>query len=430
MRNFYKSIASSALYKYLTYAVQLVSLALLSRFFNPEVFGVFSMLNVLSVFVILLGELGFGPAIIGISNEREKTEATAFKISVIASIVSSFLFIFVSFLAQKFFQVSFSFISLALFSIGTGLLVLCTVPQALLYREKGFFYIARSEMIAEIFGLFAALLFWKLGYKIEALCAKFFVASVLKCFLLTVASRILTTFKIKTADFTLPSSFLYFCKNQIKFNILNYFSRNLDNILVGRFFSVTDLGVYDKTYQLMKYPLLLLSQSIVPAIQPSLNGLSGIKETVEIHRKLVLVLGLCGALVGSFVNYFSHYIVLILYGQQWLSVVPLIKIFSATIAMQVVLSTSGGFFQAKNRSDLMLRSGKFSFVTNVTAICLGTMSGSLEVLCWCLVVSFFVNFMQCYVLLISKVLNENCTNHWFHLIVPQFVNLSLFSLVY
>src|SRR4030095_10140235 len=39
------------------------------------------------------------------------------------------------------------------------------------------------------------------------------------------------------------------------FNVLNYFTRNADNLLIGRYLGAQDLGLYDFAYRVMLYPL-------------------------------------------------------------------------------------------------------------------------------------------------------------------------------
>ena len=49
-------------------------------------------------------------------------------------------------------------------------------------------------------------------------------------------------------------------KNQFGFNFINYFSRNSDNILIGKFISTEALGNYNKAYQLLMYPNTIFSE--------------------------------------------------------------------------------------------------------------------------------------------------------------------------
>ncbi|WP_257609757.1 oligosaccharide flippase family protein, partial [Oenococcus oeni] len=58
----------------------------------------------------------------------------------------------------------------------------------------------------------------------------------------------------------------HFSSNQFGFGLVNYFSRNLDNIMVGKFFGAAALGSYGKSYQMLTYPNSILTDVITPVI--------------------------------------------------------------------------------------------------------------------------------------------------------------------
>ena len=47
--------------------------------------------------------------------------------------------------------------------------------------------------------------------------------------------------------------------NLTGFNILNYFTRNFDNVLIGRMLGAGPLGIYSKAYGLLLMPMTQLS---------------------------------------------------------------------------------------------------------------------------------------------------------------------------
>jgi PST family polysaccharide transporter len=164
------------------------------------------------------------------------------------------------------------------------------------------------------------------------------------------------------------------------------------------------LGAYDKAYQLMKYPLMLLTFAMTPAIQPVIRKHAGDPVQVEsIHRDFTFKLSLIGAAAGLAMFVLADWAVLIALGDQWLEVIPVIRILAIAIPVQVVLSTSGSFFQAMNRADLLFLSGTLSAVVMVGAIVAGIIQRDIELLCWCLVAAFHINFVQAYYYMYRKV---------------------------
>jgi PST family polysaccharide transporter len=75
--------------------------------------------------------------------------------------------------------------------------------------------------------------------------------------------------------------------------------------------------------------------------------------------------------------------------------------------VQVVLSTSGSFFQAMNRADLLFLSGFLSTIVMVSAIVWGVYQRDMIALSWALVAAFHINFIQAYYIMYSRVFGKN-----------------------
>src|SRR5690606_30442556 len=105
------------------------------------------------------------------------------------------------------------------------------------------------------------------------------------------------------------------------------------------------------------------------AIQPVVSKYASDKVQVSaIHLDFTFKLSLVGALAGACIFAAADWVVLILLGTQWLEVIPVIQILAIAIPVQVVLSTSGSFFQAMNRTDLLFLSGCLSAVVMISGI--------------------------------------------------------------
>ena len=102
---------------------------------------------------------------------------------------------------------------------------------------------------------------------------------------------------------------------------------------------------------------------------------------------------------ASLIHINASEIVYLMFGPQWGESVGILKILCLSISLQMILSSSGGVFQAFGATKQMLRCGFFSGLVNVTAIVLGIISKDLEVLCLYLLAGYFVNFFQCFYIL-------------------------------
>jgi O-antigen/teichoic acid export membrane protein len=387
--------------RYAVYSVQLLSMMVLARLFTPEQFGFFAVIQVFSIFFVLFSEMGLGPALV---NEKEITPRMRdgiFTLTWILGLGLGLMFWLAAPAISWFYDNALYSLLVLPVAIGVIFSTVAIVPLASLTKDQRFISVARCDVLAELGSLAFVLGMLGVVEPIWVLSCKPLVVALIRVILLwSVSARTTTGRAGMGQDLALVKPLLGFSLYQLGFNVLNYFTRNLDNILVGKYFGAISLGEYDKAYQLMRYPLLLLTFAMAPAIQPVLTEIKDDPYEFErLHNKFVKYISLLGLVVGVSVYLLSELIVQVLLGSQWDEVTPLLKILSISIPIQIVLSSSGGFFQAAGRADLLFKCGIFSSVANVTAIAIGVWLGSLEVLCWAILCSFSLNFFQCYYVL-------------------------------
>jgi PST family polysaccharide transporter len=147
---------------------------------------------------------------------------------------------------------------------------------------------------------------------------------------------------------------------------------------------------------------------MTPAIQPVVRKYAGDKEKVEaLHRDFTFKLSFLGAAAGLGVFLLAEWIVRVMLGNQWQAVVEIIRILAIAIPVQIILSTSGSFFQAMNRTDLLFKTGLVSAVITILAISWGIYRRDMQTLAWALVVSFHVNFFIAYYVMYTRIFGKN-----------------------
>lgn len=387
--------------KYLAYAVQFASLMVLARLFSPEIFGVVAAVQVFYTFFQLVAEGGLGPAIIGLHHLEPRDRDGIFGLTLLLGLILGALFLALMPVLTGFYNMPELSVAVPYIALGLTFNAWGILPSALLQRQQSFLPLAVSAVVAELIALIVVLLAKQALAPLHALSLRLPVVALVNLILMYYFSG-RTDFRRPQPGFhfTAIRSLLRVSGYQLAFNMLNFFSRNLDNILVGRYLGASLLGIYDRSYQLMRYPLQLLTFAMTPAIQPVLRSHSNDPVYVRgLHRDLTFKLSLLGVICAAIIYFFARPIILVAFGNQWLSAVPIIKLLALTIPVQVVLSTSGSFFQTFNRTDLLFLCGIFTTVANVMAITWGVWQGTLEHLCWAILVSFHLNFFIVYYIL-------------------------------
>ncbi|TGN39962.1 hypothetical protein E5Q11_06605 [Marinobacter confluentis] len=409
--------------RYASYLVSLFSMMILARIFTPDIFGTVAAIMVFFTFFQLMAEAGLGPAIININRLESADRDGLFGLTLFIGFVLALLFlllgpIFVAFYEMPRVDKVVPYIAVSLLFFAGSI-----IPTAFLLREQAFFRIANVGIAAEIISTSFTIGLVQLVDPLHALAAKATVNAVARFFISWYFS-INTEFgsPMPGRKFSAIKPLLGFCGYQFGFNFINYFSRNLDNILIGKYLGAELLGAYDKSYQLMRYPLMLLTSAMTPAVQPVIRKYSGDPVQVEsIHRDFTFKLSLVGAVAGLAMFALADWLVLIILGNQWLGVIPIIQILAIAIPAQVVLSTCGSFFQAMNSARTLFLSGAFSAVFTVGAIVIGILYRNIEILCWCLVGAFHINFVQAYYYMYKKVFKAPLYLHLINMIPASIV---------
>lgn len=420
----YSAIKISLTGRVLTYIVQFACLAIYARIFTPEQFGIIASIQVFVIFFQMLSDVGIGPAIINEEKFSPRQRDGIFSFTLVFGFCLAVVFYFFSyFLNSLYIEYSYQQIAL-LVSFSIVFHSLAIVPVASLNKDAQFIKKAKADSISELFSLAFVYILFLLHFGVLALAARTLVQSLVRFIIVFYQSN---DTSMGRAGFNREihhiKKLARFAGYQFSFNFINYFSRNLDNILIAKYLGASSLGLYEKAYQLMRYPLMLTTFAMTPAIQPILTKVrDDVEKVVEEHNRLAKRLLFISLLMSAFLFINSENIVFFIFGSQWVSIVPFIEIFSFMIPIQAILSTSGSFFQVMNQPKLLFFSGLISAILNVLAIVIGVAFLDMELIAKSLVVSFAFNFAQTYYLLFKC-----CFRHSLLDFYKQLVNPLLFA---
>src|SRR6185369_6087850 len=127
-----------------------------------------------------------------------------------------------------------------------------SVHYALLQKEMRFKDATKVHVVSSLAaGLLALLAAWA-GWKVWALVVQTLSVSAFCVLGLWWFTKWRPSFQFAFRDL---NRIWGFSLNLAGFQIVNYFGRNADNFLIGRFLGATQLGFYTLAYTLMVYPI-------------------------------------------------------------------------------------------------------------------------------------------------------------------------------
>ncbi len=388
--------------KYANVAVQLVVTMVLARLLTPEEFGTVAVVTVFSSFFAILADMGVSTAIVQYKDLEKRDYDALFFFSVVLGVVLAGLFCLLS-LPMSYVYADAALVPLCcLTSLSVLFNTLNMVPNGILLRERRFKTISIRLVAVSLASGAAAVGMALASFGCYALVWNTVLTSLLVLLWNLGSTRVALT----NLHFVGPlRRIVRYSGFQAGFGMVNYFARNLDNLLVGAIMGSSQLGYYDKAYKVMQYPLNYLTGVFSSVLQPYLSEYQDDKGRLYASWLGVCrVLAVVGMLVAALIASFPEQILLVMFGDQWLAAAPVLGALGLSVGLQMVNSTSGAIFQSAGRTDALFRSGLVCTSISVVGILAGVAAGSLQTLGMAITLVYLCHFLVTAYLLAWKVL--------------------------
>ena len=393
-----------------SFAVNLI----LARILTPEEYGIVAVVTVFITFFNLFSDLGFGIAYIQNKYLDENDRNNLFTFLVYVGIALFAIFFVFAYGIASFYGDDIYVPVAQLLGVNLFLTAVNVIPSADLLKNQKFLTLGIVQAISGTVAAICAVIFAKNGLSYYSIVFQGIINTCLICVTNLILVRPRFVFKIHLES---VNKVLGFSMGQIGFNFINYFSRNLDNLLIGKFFGSAELGYYDKAYKTTTYALSNFSSIIGNSIQPVLAKHQDEKEFVyEKFKKVFLFLCVIGSFISVSFYLCSEEIIFVLYGNQWGKSVAAFSYLALSLFIQMPLSTAGSFYQVLNNTKLLAISGAMSAGIIVSGIFGGIIGGSIEAVAFGFFLSECVNFVCTLLLMSKKLFDVSFAEIWFEIL--------------
>ena len=401
--------------------------AILARLLMPKEFGIVAVVSVFIAFFSLLSEMGLSVGIVQKKDLTDEDISSFFILTVFISILFGLCFFIFSYAIAAFYKNSIYIDIGHLLCITLIFSTLLTVPSSILRKNKKFLTIGIIEIIVIILsGMFGVFLALK-NFSYYALVIQSIINSVLLFigFYIYSGIRVGFIFSVNSIRKIFKYSFYQFL-----FNTINYFSRNLDNILIGKFLGPTALGFYDKAYNLMLYPVRNLTGVVSSILHPVLAEYQDKSSVIyTVYLKILKLLLLLGIPISIFLFFSAKEVILILFGNNWVQSISVFRVLALSVWLQMLLATTGSIFQVAGRTDFLFLSGTMSNILLVIGMVVGMQKGITGVAIG-IVAAFYILFIPSFWILIKVVLNHDIKEFFKLFIKPLIIGSPIIILLY
>jgi O-antigen/teichoic acid export membrane protein len=343
--------------------IRIGGLAILARMLSPDEFGLVAMVTIVLAFAWLFKDAGFSAAVIQHPSLSNEQLSTLFWIGIaIGAMTSTAVFAVAPLVAWFFGEPELTAIC-RLLSVSFLFSGASLIHLALLQRKMRFRRIACVNTLAPLTGLVVAILLACTGHGYWALVWQV-VASAIGEMLLSwtlypwIPSRPTRNSGVR--------KLVRFGMDVLGFNVINFFSRNLDKILIGKVAPPASLAFYEKAYQLLMFPLIQLRGPVQAVGTPGLSRVQGDPDqfqTIYLRMLSLLALIVSPLVVGMAV--YAEPLVLFVLGEDWRPTIGIFQILAIAAWIQPLVSTRGMVLIACGKSRRYLQLGVIfaAFVT-------------------------------------------------------------------
>jgi PST family polysaccharide transporter len=342
--------------------IQIVSTLILARLLMPADFGLVTMVTTFSLLFMNAGGNGFTEAVLQRKELDHPLVSNLFWINVGTGLVLTIVFAAAGSLLAWFYgnpRVVHVAIGLSLTIFLTSVSVL---HLALMMRGMRFPTVYANQILARFLSVAVSILLAWAGWGYWALVGGAVAQPLCECVGAWSLCRWIPGLPRRVAG---TGSMVRFALSVYGRFSFNYFSRNVDNLLVGWRFNAQALGFYKKAYDL--FALSAILQSFTPVAVAALSRLS--HDTQQYKRHLLSALSVWAFLgmgVGGAITLSGKDLIRILLGPRWEPAGQIFTFFGPGFGVMFIYGIHGWIHLSIGRPGRWLRWGIIEFLVTAS----------------------------------------------------------------
>lgn len=298
---------------------------ILARILLPEEFGLIGIITVFIAISIVFVDGGFSAALI---NKKEVTDVDYNTVFYTNISISCFVYLIIFLSADwiaAFFKIQQIADLLRILGINILLISLSSIHRTIIVRNLNFKIITFVSIVAVSISAVCAIYMAYHGYGVYSLVFRVLIGEVVTIILFWYVNKWRPSFLFSTESF--KSMFSYGI-NLFLSNLLNTLNTNIYYIVIGKFFSASQLGYFTRATAFRDLSSTNISNTIKRVSFSTLSKIFDKKEQIRKFNFFVNItfLSTCFSMLLLFFG--AKEIILILLDEKWLPSVEILKIMS------------------------------------------------------------------------------------------------------
>jgi PST family polysaccharide transporter len=344
-----RSAGVTVLAQTLQFAIQMIATVILARLLGPADFGLVAMVTTFSLLLLNFGLNGFTEVVIQRDQIDHALVSNLFWINVAGGLCLTIAFAAAGPLLARLYGDPRVAPVAAVLSVTILLTSVSVQHLALLKRAMQFSVVSANDIVARAVSVVVSIALGWAAWGYWALVAGAIAVPFSTCVGAWLMCRWTPGLPQRSVG---TKSAVRFALNTYMRFTANYFTWNLDNLLVGWRFGPAPLGFYKKAYDLFVLPVNQLS---APLTSVAVSALSRLKGDPRQHERYFLgalsILAFVGMGLGAALTLVGKDLILMLLGPRWEESGRIFTFFGPGIGMMLLYFTHGWIHLSIGRAD-------------------------------------------------------------------------------
>ena len=360
-----------------TFLIRMVSTIVLARLLTPADYGLVGMVAAVTGFVALFKDMGLSTATVQREKINHAQVSGLFWLNVaVSGVLTLIVTALASSIATFYDEPRLKLISIvfAVFFLFGGLTV---QHQALLRRQMRFGSLVAIQIASVVAGAIIAILAAVLGAGYWSLVVMNGAEGLVGAIGVWLVSDWHPGVPRRNSGIR---SMVGFGMNLTGFSVVNYFARNADNILIGKVWGASALGLYSKAYGFLMLPISQINAPLGAVAVPALSRLQG--DPVSFRRwycRAANLVAFATTPLTLALAVVAEEIILVVLGSRWVDAAPIFRVLAFAAFGQPIANMNGWLYTSLGQTHRMLRWGLMSAPVIVISFAIGVHWGAIGV---------------------------------------------------
>lgn len=345
---------------------QLIIAIILARMLTPEDFGFIAIASIVIYLSNILSDSGLSSSLIRQRNASDDDFTTVFYTNISIGVIIYALIIIASSYSTYFIDKSTYILYIKIYGVTILFTSLEQIQKTKLMLDLNFKQQTKATFLSVIVSGITAIALAYYGYGLWALILQSVSASFVRCLSLWINVGWIPKGKFTLATFN--KHFTYGYKLLLS-NIIDIIYKYTFNLIIGKFYSISELGNYNQATRLSEVPSITISTIIRRVNYPIISKLKSDNNSYNESIKLT-ILFLATSFIPAciWISLYSHSIIHLLLGNKWFVAGDFLSSLIIAFMLTPITNIMGNVLQTEGRSDLYLKLRVFNKITTAVAL--------------------------------------------------------------